>query len=271
MRITALIMIMVGAGLFVADGAQRQLGGGFSRIPTRIVPERPPDGAFRFCRISFRSSLEGDGDGWWVDYPRADENLSIRLGELTKSHLAYDGENAPLHAVFPLTDPELFTCAFAMMTEPGGAYFDAEEAKRLRMYLLKGGFLWVDDFWGSRAWDWWSGQIAKALPRGEYPIFDVPLNHPIFRMLFEIDRVPQIPNVGLWTRAQVTSERGADSAEPHFRGIADHHGRLMVVMTHNTDFGDAYERESENPDYFHRFSVPGYAIGINIILYAMTH
>ena len=139
------------------------------------------------------------------------------------------------------------------------------------MYLLKGGFLWADDFWGSYAWDWWALQIAKALPHGEYPIVDVPINHQIFHMLYDIDRVPQIPNIGLWARAHLTSERGSDSTEVHFRGIADHAGRLMVVMTHNTDFGDAYERESEDPDYFRRFSVPGYAIGVDIILYAMTH
>jgi hypothetical protein len=158
-----------------------------------------------------------------------------------------------------------------MMSEPGRAYLCHDEATSLRTYLLKGGFLWVDDFWGHSAWEWWTAQLAKALPPGEYPIFDVPMHHSIFHMLFEVEEVPQIPNIGLWTRAGMTSERGADSAEPHFRGIADHNGRLMVVMTHNTDFGDAYERESESPDFFRRFSVPGYAIGINILLYSLTH
>ena len=88
------------------------------------------------------------------------------------------------------------------------------------------------------------------MPPEEYPIFDVPLTHPIFHAVFDVDKVPQIPNVGLWRNAQLTSERGADSAEPHFRGIADHKGRLMVVMTHNTDFGDAFERERTAPTTF---------------------
>ena len=270
MRITALVVLIASVGLLAADSAQRGRRG-FTRIPARIGPVRPYDGSFRFCRISFRNSVNGDGDGWWVDYPRADENLAVRLSELTKAPVAYDADNTPVHSVFPLTDSELFTCGFVMMTEPGGADFDADEAKQLRKYLLKGGFLWADDFWGSYAWDWWAEQIAKALPHGEYPIFDVPLNHPIFHMLYNIDHVPQIPNIGLWARAHLTSERGSDSAEVHFRGIADDAGRLMVVMTHNTDFGDAYERESEDPDYFRRFSVPGYAIGVDIILYSMTH
>lgn len=97
------------------------------------------------------------------------------------------------------------------------------------------------------------------------------MEHPIFHTFFDIEAVPQIPNIGLWTRAGLTSERGRDSAVPHFRGIADRSGRLMVVMSHNTDFGDAYERESESPDYFRRFSVPGYALGVNIVLYSLMY
>jgi hypothetical protein len=268
-----MIVLLAGAvGALAADAlAQRGRRGGAARVPARIVPAGTYDGSFRFCRISFRNAPEGDGDGWYVDYPRADENLSIRLAELTKAPVSHDGEGNPVHAVFPLTDPELFNCGFVMMTEPGGSYFDDEEAAQLRTYLMKGGFLWADDFWGSYAWEWWAGQIGKALPPREFPIFDVPLTHPIFHTLFDIKEIPQIPNIGLWMRAQITSERGEDSAEPHFRGINDSKGRLIVVMTHNTDFGDSYERESESPDYFLRFSVPGYAIGIDVVLYAMTH
>ena len=116
-----------------------------------------------------------------------------------------------------------------------------------------------------------AGKSARRCRPAKYPIFDVPLSHPIFHMLFDIKEIPQIPNIGLWIRAQQTSERGADSAVPEFKGINDDHGRLIAVFTHNTDFGDGYERESESPDYFLRFSVPGYAIGIDVILYAMTH
>jgi hypothetical protein len=271
-----LVALAVSTTLMAAAGApQRRMGrlgwDPFAPPPARIIPPNSYDGGFRFCRASFRTSAEGDGDGWYVDYPLAEENLSTRLAEVTKTRVSQDPEGVPLHIVVPLKDPELFQCPFLMMTEPGGAYFDDEEAKQLRTYLLKGGFLWVDDFWGSLAWEWWSSQIAKALPPDDYPIFDVPLTHPIFHAVFDVDHVPQIPNVGLWRMAQLTSERGADSAEPHFRGIEDHHGRLMVVMTHNTDFGDAFEREGDSPDYFRRFSVPGYAIAVDVIVYALTH
>ena len=180
-------------------------------------------------------------------------------------------EGTPVSVVVRLTDEELFQCPFIMMTEPGGAYFDEQEAKQLRTYLLKGGFLWADDFWGSAAWSWWASQIGKALPSSEYPIQELSIEHPIFHTLFDAKEVPQIPNIGLWVTSHETSERGADSAEAHARAIVDHRGRIMVLMTFNTDFGDAYEREGESPDYFRRFSIPAYGIGVDVLLYAMTH
>ena len=134
---------------------------------------------------------------------------------------------------------------------------------------LKGGFLWVDYFWGTPAWMQWSDQIHKALP--EYAIADIPPEHPIRHMLFAVDEVEQVTNINNWFRTHNTSERGDDSPHADFRGIADDKGRLMVVMTHNTDFGDTWERESESHEFFAQFSPKGYALGVNVLLYAMTH
>ena len=206
-----------------------------------------------------------------MDYPRADRNLSTRLSEVTKTPVRLDGNGNPPHIVVTLLDDELFRCPFIMMTEPGGAYFDAREAEQLRTYLLKGGFLWADDSWGSLAWDWWVRQIQKALAPHEYPIVDLSMDHPIFHSLFDIDDVPQTPNVGLWVTAHRTSERGPDSPKTPPRGILDREGRVMVFMTHNTDFGDSYEEESVSPDYFRNHSMTGYTIGIDVLLYAMSH
>jgi hypothetical protein len=157
-----------------------------------------------------------------------------------------------------------------MMTEFGGAYIDPVEADALKAYLLKGGFLWTDDAWGSRAWAHWERELRKVLPAAQYPITDVPLNHALFHTLFDVKRFPQIPSIG-WTNTGSTSERGADSATPYARAILDDKGRVMVFMSHNTDFGDSYEREGDDPTYFLNFSVEGYAFGINLILYTMTH
>jgi len=98
----------------------------------------------------------------------------------------------------------------------------------------------------------------------------VPMNHSIFHTLFDSKRFPQIPSIG-YTNSGTTSERGADSATANPRAVVDSKGRVMVFISHNTDFGDAYERESDDPTYFYNFSVEGYAIGINILLYTMTH
>jgi hypothetical protein len=228
------------------------------------------DGRFHFCRIVFRNSLEGDGGGWSVDYPRADINLSVRLSELTKTNVSKAATGEPNHLLVRLTDDELFDCPFAMMTEPGGAGLDEQEATKLRLYLEKGGFLWADDFWGEYAWNVWVSQLRKALPAAEYPIVDLPLTHPMFHTQFEVTKVAQIPSINFGFSGR-TSERGADSAVPHARAISDKSGRMIVLMTHNTDFGDSWEREGDDANYFLHFGPDGYAFGINAVLYALTH
>jgi hypothetical protein len=199
-------------------------------------------------------------------------NLSIRLSELTRTRISRDTSGEPNHVLLRLTDDLLFQCPFIMMTEVGATYFDPEEAERLREYLLKGGFLWADDFWGSWAWDVWAREIGKVLPPSEYPIVDVPLTHPIFHQQFDVKRVIQSPSINAWRgMGGGTSENGADSAEPHARAIYDSRGQMMVFITHNTDFGDAFEQEAADPQYFYTFSVEGYEMGINILLYALAH
>ena len=254
--------------------AQRRRGRGFGwgSAPLRMATAESFDGAFNFCRIIFSQSYDGNGGNWSVDYPRADVNLSIRLAELTRTRISRDSSGEPNHVLLRLTDDLLFQCPFIMMTEVGSTYLSPEEATRLREYLLKGGFLWADDFWGSWAWEVWAREIGKALPPSEYPIVDVPLSHPIFHQQFEVKRVIQIPSINAWMgMGGGTSERGADSAEPHARAIFDKHGRMMVFITHNTDFGDAFEREGDDPTYFYTFSVEGYAMGINVLLYSLMH
>ena len=130
-------------------------------------------------------------------------------------------------------------------------------------------FLWADDFWGDIAWNNWVEQIGKALP--EYHSVDIPLSDAFFHMLYQVNAVPQIPSIGFWARSGNTSERGAGSAIPRARGIFDSRGNMMVLSTHNTDFGDAFERESDNRAFFDQFAGVGYAFGINTILYGMTH
>jgi hypothetical protein len=267
----ALTLLLVGLCVVVTSAQFRRGGRGRFFEPVRPATEESFDGSFNFCRIMTTYAPDGDGGNWAVDYPRADVNLSIRFSELTKARISRDTSGEPNHVVLTLTDPLLFDCPFIMMTEVGAAYFSPEEAARLREYLLKGGFLWADDFWGSYAWEHWVGEISKAMPPNEYPIFELPKDHPLYKMQFPINKVPQIPSINAWMSTGSTSERGADSAVPHAMGIADRKGRLMVLITHNTDFGDAFEREGDDPSYFYAFSVDGYAFGINTLLYALSH
>jgi hypothetical protein len=266
----AVTLLLIAFGVVAAD-AQFRRGRGRFFEPVRSPTPESFDGSFNFCRIMFTSSRDGDGGNWAVDYPRADVNMSIRLSELTKIRISTDPSGEPNHLVIGLTDPALFECPFVMMTEVGSAYFSPEEAARLREYLQKGGFLWADDFWGSYAWDYWVSEFSKVLPPNEYPIVELPIDHPLFRQHFQIAKVPQIASINHWMATGNSSERGLDSAVPHAMAVADKHGRLMVLMTHNTDFGDSWEREADDPSYFYRFSVDGYAFGINVLLYSMTH
>jgi len=242
------------------------------RRQVRVATPEAFDGGFNFCRGMYQSGRFGRGGGWSTDYPSADINLSIRLAELTKTRVSFDPAGGPNHLVVRLTDPELFQCPFLLMAEVGSLHFDEQEAEQLRSYLLKGGFLWVDDFWGSQAWDNWEYEISKVLPPAEFPIRELGPDHPLLRTQFQLTGIPQIPAINFWLGSGgLTSERGADSAEVNARTISDAHGRVMVLMTHNTDISDSWEREGEDPRYFRQFSVDGYAVAINTLLYTMMH
>jgi hypothetical protein len=247
--------------------------GGFRREPPKWGNRADFDGQFNYCRGFYTSDRpENGGMGWWTDYPGADNNFSVRLAELTFVKVKFGKDNQPDNVVLRLTDPLLYRCPILFMEDVGTARFSDDEVEALRNYLVKGGFLYVDDFWGTQAWEQWAYEIGRVLPPHKYPIFDIPPNHTIMHSLYDVKAIPQVSSISFWSRSGgSTSERGPDSPYPNFRGIQDEHGRLMVVMTHNTDISDTWEREGENQQYFDRFSPDGYAVGVNIILYAMTH
>jgi hypothetical protein len=273
-RLVALAAAVVLLGSSAVLAQRIWVGGGrFYREPPKWVKDTDLDGSFLYCRGFYTSvTREPGGQGWSTDYPGADNNFSVRLAELTRVHVKMNENREPNYGVVALTDPLLFRCPILFMEDVGTAEFSPAEVQALRAFFLKGGFLWVDDFWGSYAWDRWSEQIARVLPSGQFPIVDVPLDHPIMHTLYDVKEYLQVPSIQFWySNSGSTSERGFDSAQVHFRGIQDEQGRLMVLMTHNTDVSDTWEREGENREYFDLFSPRGYAIGVNVVLYAMTH
>ena len=266
----ALVLTLV-ASVSLAYAQFRELG--FNE-PVRFAPGEMPDRNFTVCRVMYTSvRREPNGGGWRTDFPYGEINLMIRLSELTKTPVSFNDSERPNVWVVRLTDDSLFDCPYTVASDVGTIGLREEEADRLRLYLLKGGFLWVDDFWGTAAWNQWQREISRVLPPSEYPIEDVPLEDPIFTTQFVVTKVPQITNIQFWrgVRGTTTSERGPDSRVAHLRAIRDKQGRIMVVMTHNTDVADSWEREGEDPAFFYQFSPAGYALGINVLLYAMTH
>jgi len=248
-------------------------GGGRFRFNGRFATLEDFDGSFLYCRGFYRSVRgEAGGQGWSTDYPGADNNFSIRLSELTRVSVKWDPTRQPIHVVVRLNDAALNRCPMLFMEDVGTIQFSDSEIRGLRDYLMKGGFLWVDDFWGSVAWDRWVAELQRVLPSGEFPIVEVPLSHPIMHTVYDVTDYLQVSSINFWYRSEGSvSERGPDSAQVHFRGIEDSRKRLMVLMTHNTDVSDTWEREGENKEYFSLFSPRGYAIGVNVVVYALTH
>lgn len=285
------VAVLVGAGAIFARQYSRRRSYGrrppeaFRRgVPNWTVNKEFSEDIFTFVRIRYSSGYGGydrgygrgyrgrgfGGGNWATDWPDSDLNFSFRLQQLTSMQVHPEG------VILELTDPELFNYPFIYMLEVGRLVFSDEEVKALRKYLLNGGFLMVDDFWGDDAWYNFYSEIKRVFPERE-PV-EVGLNDSsnIFKIPFKLKEKPQIPNIqqALDGRAYgVTWEdHGPGSKTPHYRAIYDDKGRIMVFICHNTDLGDGWEREGENEWFFHEFSEKrAYPLGINIVFYAMTH
>jgi hypothetical protein len=268
-------LALLGLAVALAVTALAQFRGGrrgapeFTRgnVPEWQLPAGFEREAFTFARIKYTSSMDRSSYAWWTDYPDADVNLSWRLHQLTALKVHPEGK------VIELSDPDLASYPFVFMSGVPAIVMSDEEVKALRRHLLSGGFLLVDDFWGEIPWNHFNREVLKRVfPDREAQ--ELPLEHPIFHGVFDLKEKPQIPNVFHATRNQGTGVtwETEDGKTPHYRGITDDRGRLMVLACHNTDLGDGWEEEATNPYYFAEFSEPkAYPLAINIILYVMSH
>jgi hypothetical protein len=267
--VSALVVLALAVGA-TAGYAQRIFAGFYGSTPPRFPNANSFQGSFTFCRVMFASNRR-EKRGWETDYPGADINFSIRLSELTKTRVAKQAESAdPEYVVVRLTDDALFQCPFTLMEDAGTIDLSPVEVEKFREYLLKGGFVFVSDYWGPQAKDQFDEEIGRVLPRDTYPIIDLPLDHPLWRTQFQLRVVPQMPSIQSWRRTGGNTDRGVTDPVDA-RGIADQRGRLMVVMIHNSDIPDGWEREGEDPEYFYRFSPDAYSVGIDVLLYGITH
>lgn len=204
---------------------------------------------------------------WTIDAPDSDLNFSFRLQQMTSMKVDPDGR------FLEITNKDLFNYPFIYIVEPGRLTFTDEEVPILRRYLLNGGFLMCDDFWGDREWSNFHQEIKRVFPDREPQ--DLELDHPIFHCVFDLKEKPQVPGIDWFRlyRLHYERRRGDTGTETvHYRAIFDDKGRIMVMICHNTDLGDGWEREGENEEYFKQFSEKlAYPMGINIVYWAMTH
>ncbi len=248
-------------GWFVSPVQPRTAAGGL-----RAAQESPPGAADSQSEFTFvRAVYTGLGPwgyykGWYTDWPKADRQFMIGVDRLTNIRTAVQSKT------LLLTDPELFAYPFLYAVEVGHWDLTSDEAASLGEYLRRGGFLFCDDFWGSREWANFERNIRLILP--DSPIVDLPGDHPLFHSYYDIERLVQTPNVGNALERRVTHEQ--DGYVPHCRGIMDDDGRLMVVINWNTDLGDAWEW-ADLPGYPAKYSTYAYQVGINAIVYAMSH
>ncbi|MGH7539718.1 MAG: DUF4159 domain-containing protein [Gemmatimonadota bacterium] len=224
------------------------------------APERGHDFYFTRAVYSGMRGFRGRG-AWATDFPKADRQFLFVLGRLLEVLDVYESEN-PVR----LDDPELRRYPFLYALEVGYMSLTEAEVAGLRGYLEAGGFLFVDDFWGTREWENFEREIARVLP--DRRIVELPPQHPIFHQFYDIEEILQVPNVGNGVRGGPTFER--DGYVPHVRGILDDDGELMVLINWNTDLGDAWEW-SENPYYPIEFSNFAYEMAVNAIIYAYSH
>ena len=207
---------------------------------------------------------------WETDFPEGDDNFGKRLAQLTRIKVV------PRASSRHFTAPDLGDFPLLYMSDPGWMVLTQDEILAFRSYLAKGGFVWVDDFWGDAEWQQLANVMRQVLPGREWRVLTP--EHPIFHTVFDLKEMPQIP-------ALPFASPGGDTAEPpqahkypagslrvpQLRAWVDDDGRVMMVATHNTDIGDGFEREAYGEWYFETFSTRAYMLGVNIVTYAMTH
>ncbi|HUP24465.1 MAG TPA: DUF4159 domain-containing protein [Thermoanaerobaculia bacterium] len=244
------------------EGADTSERGDFSF--TRV--EYDSTGGFREAYYFYEGRL---WQRWETDHPQADENFVFRLAELTSV------VPNPRSVTRRLTDPDLTSFPFLYFSDVGWMTLDDAEVAALRDHLLRGGFLWVDDFWGLAEWNTWEQEMARVLPEVRWR--DIPTDHQILRMLFPLEEMPQIPARDFaesgWTHDPPEIHRwpAYGIERGNFRGWFDDEGRLMAVASHNTDIADGWEREAYGQWYFEKYSTVAYALGVNIVLHGLVH
>ncbi len=279
-----LVVVLVVLALLSAEaqrwGGRRSRRGYEIQDPERIKEQQIMEKAlnpefrqdvFTFARLKFQADTDYRFGGfrmWDDDTPEADLNLIFRLHEVTSLKVR------PGLNFIDITTKELANYPFVYLASAGRADLTDEEAVALRRYLLNGGFIMADDFWGDEQWAHFHEQIKRVFPERE-PV-ELTLDHRIFHSVFDFKKEPQIPSVGAYLRTGESYDPGwpynEKNESPHYYALYDDKQRMMALLCHNNHFGDGWEHEGDDESYFDRFSEPmAYPMLINILVYTMAH
>jgi hypothetical protein len=278
----ALPLLLISLALVPATGQRPEgVGGGspfggqspFGGAPPRRQPPdtsppasgpASPSGEFTFTRMMYSSPYSYGrrwGGAWATDYPEADDHFITGIREWAGTNLNVSARPERVE----IMDERLFDFPLIYFVEPGFMELSDEEAARLREYVARGGFMFFDDFWGEAEWQNVTEQMKKVFP--EYEAKELPLTHPIFHSYLDIEEVVQVPNIGNAIRG-ITSEKGG--VTPYYMGIENKEGRLVAFFARNSDLGDAWEWINDSR-YPVRYGLAAYKVGINVVIYAMSH
>jgi hypothetical protein len=228
----------------------------FARL---MYPQHPRARFGGYRRFGGGDWREG-GTSWTQDYPRADRHFAAALRRL--SRIQVRSVEQPIN----LDDgDDAFNYPWMNAGEMGDWKLSDAQVVELREWLLRGGFLMLDDFWGTEEWNRFAESMRRVFPNR--PMVEIAGDDPIFHIVYDLDDRYQVP--GEWALARGTTYRN-DGATPHWRGIFDDHGRVMVAMTFNSDVGDSWEW-ADDPNYPEKYSALGIRIGVNYVVYSMTH
>jgi hypothetical protein len=223
------------------------------------TPAEIPQSEFRFSRLQYSDAGFGFGRGnWLVDYPEAEYYFRQAISRLTRVDIGDPG-------IVNLRDDTLFDFPWLYAVEVGRWYLDDQEAAKLREYLLRGGFLMVDDFHGTYQWQGFMESMRRVFP--DRPVVEIEDGDEVLHVVYDVDERIQIPGIYALMRGQTYEQ---DGVTPHWRGIYDDRGRLMVAINFNMDLGDAWEH-ADDPRYPEPMTALAYRFAVNYVIYAMTH
>jgi hypothetical protein len=236
--------------------------------PTWSIGTDMPNDVFTFVRLRYPS---GGGNGrrwrhenWRIDYPGSDVNFPYRLQQVTSMRVN------PKSVIVDIDREQMRHYPFIYMLEVGDIDITDEQAKIMRDYMMNGGFIMVDDNWGSREWANWMRAFKQIFP--DRDMKELTLQDEIFHAVFDLKVIPQIPGIGWFYRGYTYEADKPDSEGAHYYAVHDDKGRMIMFIGHNTDLGDGWEEEGTDPRYYAAYSEKyAFPLGINVVFYALTH